>query len=321
MSSSIENVQGLRICGKTAQLDLLEEWLPAWLEPEDVAGMARQTWRERGYEPPFATEEQPDEGEYLVLYFSDSADARVCIRKVQEGLCREFVDAAPITQFLAEKHVDWAVAWRDGFQPVGISSSLCVIPAWLDAQAALAALGQAGGLYVRIEPGRAFGSGTHATTRLSLRLLESCMKPGTALLDFGAGSGILSLAAAGLGAGMIVAVEIDPEAQENFHLNSELNAHLLDGPHFTGIEYRIGSDECLGKEAFDLVICNALFHRVSGAFPTMLKHLRPEGLFIYSGFLQEEEVKVLPHLAGLGLQQQVLERQEEWSAAVFQKPA
>jgi len=167
---------------------------------------------------------------------------------------------------------------------------------------------------VRIEPGRAFGSGNHATTQLTLRFLEERLLPGHRVLDFGAGSGILSFAAAALGAGPIVGIEIDGECEDNFLDNIRING-------FEGrIEYRVGSSEMLKpNERFDLILCNILFQNAEPHLTKIARQLADKGCLILSGYLTEESGAVRRRIQGTGLQVASHSEQEEWGALVAQR--
>ena len=110
---------------------------------------------------------------------------------------------------------DWHLTWQEYFTPVLIGNKLAVIPDWVNDQLAP--------ITIKIKPGMAFGTGHHETTWLMLNQLIKCIKPGMSVLDFGTGSGILSIACAKLGAENISAVEFDPVCKDNFFENLELN--------------------------------------------------------------------------------------------------
>jgi ribosomal protein L11 methyltransferase len=183
-------------------------------------------------------------------------------------------------------------------------------------------------IVLRIVPGQAFGTGSHPTTQLCLRMMEKALRAGARVLDFGAGSGILSLAAVALGAQEVVAIEADPVCLENFEENARLNgdARLNGEARLNGMEgridYRIGSSERLqDDERFDLIVVNALLHRVASHFDALAKHLAPEGRFIASGFLRDEVDEAKARLASAGLTVESMESQEEWSAALGRRRA
>ena len=121
----------------------------------------------------------------------------------------------PRTRFLAE--TDWAEAWKAGYDVLRIGRRLVVRPSWRDYAP------QPGDLVIDLDPGMAFGSGLHPTTRLCLEALEDTMRPGLTVLDVGTGSGILAIAAARLGASRVLALDTDPLAVQIARENVALN--------------------------------------------------------------------------------------------------
>src|SRR6185436_12087771 len=122
---------------------------------------------------------------------------------------------SPKYQTVAE--ADWAEAWKVNFHPLRLGRRLMIVPAWLNPPL------EPEDIPIRIDPGMAFGTGTHPTTQLCLAAIEKHLRPGQAVLDLGTGSGILSVAAAKLGAGPILALDIDAEAVRVARENTALN--------------------------------------------------------------------------------------------------
>jgi ribosomal protein L11 methyltransferase len=146
------------------------------------------------------------------------------LRQVEIGLAllHQVYDSAgtrrwpePRTRFLAE--TDWAEAWKAGYDVLRIGRRLVVRPSWRDYAP------QPGDLVIDLDPGMAFGSGLHPTTRLCLEALEDTMRPGLTVLDVGTGSGILAIAAARLGASRVLALDTDPLAVQIARENVALN--------------------------------------------------------------------------------------------------
>lgn len=205
--------------------------------------------------------------------------------------CRPLLDTAYLTQ------------WQQFFKPLWIGQRLCIRPPWetmpLPPQTAC----------LTLEPGLAFGTGTHATTYLCLTLLTQWLtaESGGTLLDVGCGSGILSLAALTLGVHTAVGVDIDAQAVTVAQQNAVLN----------GLQHRVrylqGSWE-VTEEAFDLITANIYLEPLlSMAFP-LARRLQPHGILILSGILtsQEAALQAALHRAKLEVQQRLME--EEWVA-------
>lgn len=311
----VETWPGLEVRVAPDRADEAEELLAAAIPADAFLGMARLTWQ-LGLAP------APDEPVRIQVYLAPGADMTVCAEQARDALDRAFdSDEDFQRRRVLPRSIpgeDWATRWKRFFRPIRISPRIAVVPAWEDAALALRRLGirHPQAIVVRIEPGQAFGSGTHPTTHLSLALLESALEasPEARVLDFGAGSGILSFAAAALGARAVVAIEQDPDALENYRTNAALNAA-------TGrIEYRIGSAESLrDDEAFGLIVCNALFDRVKDCFETMLGLLEPQGTFLYSGFLIEHREEVERHIGALGFEPERSVDDGEWGAGSYRR--
>ena len=172
---------------------------------------------------------------------------------------------------------DWAVNWREFFGVVETGGRIVVVPTWIDHQPA------PGQLVIRLDPGRAFGTGHHETTRLCLRALERHVQPEQAVLDIGTGSGILAIAAALLGAARVLAVDIDPAAVEVARENCRAN----------GVEVELRSGP-LGASPglFDVLVANISAPANIALAPIFGTSVRPAGGLILSGLLEENITEV-----------------------------
>jgi ribosomal protein L11 methyltransferase len=193
---------------------------------------------------------------------------------------------------------NWMEAWKQHYKPILIGQRIVIVPAWLDSP-------EPGRVAIKIDPGMAFGTGTHPTTQLCMELMEKVFDAGkpSAVIDVGCGSGILSIAAVKLGAAMALGVDIDAESVKNARENADTNG--------VGQELilAVGSiDEIKdGKFAFDqapLVVANILAPVIVRLFDAGLADLiREDGSIILSGILQEQEQRVIEagQAQGLGL--------------------
>ncbi|HBF33658.1 TPA: hypothetical protein DDW35_03770 [Candidatus Sumerlaeota bacterium] len=313
-----------------ALFEEVEETLLVELDPGDLLGISRETWRDPRFEP---THREIETG-ILAIYLAPEVDVEMCAHQISNALGADFPDEW--AQGLIEVRpseipdADWATLWRDYFKPLRITENLIVVPAWWPLEDALNYLtGKNAGpvlpdaIPLFIQPGQAFGSGTHGTTQLALRMLERNLKPDHAVLDFGAGSGILCFAAAALGAGKTLGVEIDPVCVSNYEENLELNTQaimrartVLTGcvANLPAMDYRIGSTDAVGSEEFDVIVCNVLYSRIKDHLPALLKCLRPGGLFLFSGFLITEFAEAQAELELLGMTIYNQSSQDEWGA-------
>lgn len=204
---------------------------------------------------------------------------------------------------------DWSSSWKVHFKPLRIGKHLLIVPTW-EETAPLP-----GDLVLRIDPGMAFGTGGHETTRLCLELLENIMEqdgPATApsLLDLGTGSGILAMAASLLGAGRILALDIDPDAVEVARENLALN-ELSER-----VECGTAPLESL-EERFDIILANILAEELVRLAPHLTKRLLPGGALVLSGILAEKEQLVKQGFASQPLRYCRTVHAGEWVAMLY----
>ncbi|MCL6634762.1 MAG: 50S ribosomal protein L11 methyltransferase [Peptococcaceae bacterium] len=209
------------------------------------------------------------------------------------------------TRTLAEE--DWANAWRAYYKPVRTGQRLVVKPSWEDYTPG------AGELVIELDPGMAFGCGTHATTSLCLGLLEKYVREGMTACDVGTGSGILAIAAAKLGAGRVVAVDLDPVAcrvaAENVQRNGLTGrVQVVQGNLLDSLDCRA-----------DLVVSNIIADVIIGFAPDAAKALVPGGIFIASGIINHRAagVRAAVEAAGLAVREQL--EKDQWVALAAEK--
>lgn len=176
---------------------------------------------------------------------------------------------------------DWATSWKVHFKPLRVGRRLLVVPTWEQPHP------RPDGLVLRIDPGMAFGTGGHETTRLCLELLETIMDTwplmdSPTVLDLGTGSGILAMAAAQLGAAAVHAVDLDPLAVETARDNIAVNG--LEGAVTLGTEPL----ESL-PESYDIILANILAEELARLAPALVAHMNNGGELVLSGILSEKE--------------------------------
>jgi ribosomal protein L11 methyltransferase len=167
---------------------------------------------------------------------------------------------------------DWVRASEQQFGPIEISPRLYIVPSWCEPPVA-------GALVVKLDPGLAFGTGAHPTTWQCLRWLESRLRPGQSVLDYGCGSGILAIAAKKLGAGHVAATDIDPGAVETTRRNARENGVVID--------VLMSDTQCDG--CFDVVVANILANPLKLLAPLLATHTRPSGNIVLAGVLDAQE--------------------------------
>ncbi|MEW6749546.1 MAG: 50S ribosomal protein L11 methyltransferase [Candidatus Latescibacterota bacterium] len=213
----------------------------------------------------------------LEAYFDAAVDLPVLLGGLQEGLrCAGLGHlSVDVSQVVEE---DWEAGWRRHFGPVQVTPRLWVRPPW-------AALDPAPGrIAVTIEPRMAFGTGGHESTQLCLQALEKHLRPGASCLDLGTGSGVLAIAAALLGAGRVLALDVDAVAVASARDSVRLNG--LEGGVVT---VREGSLAQAGAEHFDLVLANIHSQVLRPLLGAIAARLRPAGVAVLSGLLAAEE--------------------------------
>jgi ribosomal protein L11 methyltransferase len=217
-------------------------------------------------------------------------------------------DQSPELIWRWQDNEDWARTWREGLEPRKLTDRIVVKPTWTEWVAA------PGEIVIDIDPQMAFGTGEHATTRGCLRLLDRTLSPGERVLDVGSGSAILAIAAARLGAGAVIAVEYDPDANINARENLEQN----------GVADQVTLMEAMADEAllaelgsFDLIVANILSGIIRPLLPAFRSALRPGGRLIVSGIMISEHENVVADAAAAGLTVVDTEPEEEWWSATL----
>lgn len=218
----------------------------------------------------------------------------------------------------SEENKDWLAEWKKGFKPFPFAGSFWVIPSWLEAPPE-APVDRS--LHILVEPGMAFGTGTHETTRLAAGFIIETLSGGSAnkkgfqsLLDVGTGTGILALIAYRLGVSRLVGVDIDPEARRTARENLERNsATAIEIPDFN-LEQVTGT--------FDVVVANIIDGVLLTLRQELVRCLRPGGLLIVSGILTDRQQDFFSEFLSdtpLVLKNKAVEG--EWVAAVLERKA
>lgn len=200
---------------------------------------------------------------------------------------------------------DWDEMWRRHFKPKRVGRRLVVRPSWEEYEATV------GDLVITLDPGQAFGTGEHATTRMCLEMLEETHLEGKSVLDLGCGSGILSVAAKRLGAARVVGVDIDPIAVEVARENAIRN----------DVHYETTTGDLLeGLEgSFDVIVSNIISATLIRMAPDARRFVVPDGTWFLSGVIVQNwpDVSASAEKAGFDL---VRQREEEgWVAAEFRE--
>ncbi len=248
---------------------------------------------------------------YGYLFADGSIEERK--RQVQEALWHlGQIMPLPEAEFRIIQDENWMAAWKDQYQPIKIGRSLMIIPAWVETDFP-------DRIPIRINPGMAFGTGTHPTTQLCLTMMEDYLQPDMAVFDIGCGSGILSIAAARLGAERVVAVDIDPASVQSTQENSALNRvenHLTIAQGSVAV-IRGGA---FGDTQAPFVIANILSSVILGLFQDGLADLvAPVGLLVLSGILDHQADEIIRAAGNERLTLVEKRVMEDWVALCLKK--
>lgn len=201
------------------------------------------------------------------------------------------------------KEEDWANNWKKYYKPTKIGNNIIIKPIWEEYEA------NEGEMVVELDPGMAFGTGTHETTRMCAAALEKYINSGTEVFDVGTGSGILAIIASMMGAKHVVGVDLDPvavdSAKENVEFNKLSNIDVLEGNLLDVVE---------GKA--DIVVANIIAEIICILTDDVKKVLNPGGLFITSGIIHDRKQMVIDKLEASGFEILEANVDGEWNCIV-----
>ncbi|MGT2951127.1 ribosomal protein L11 methyltransferase [Streptococcus cuniculi] len=247
----------------------------------------------------------------ITAYYPDTIDLSEVTENLQAGLERLAKSGVTLGDYVLDSkelaEEDWADNWKKYYEPARITHDLTIVPSWTDYEAT------AGEKVIRLDPGMAFGTGTHPTTKMSLFALEQVLRGGERVLDVGTGSGVLSIASSLLGAGEIYAYDLDEVAVRVAQENIDLNAHtdnitVQTGDLLRGVELEV-----------DVIVANILADILVHLTEDAYRLLKDEGYLIMSGIIADKLDMVLEaaYRAGFFLETQMI--QGEWNALVLKK--
>lgn len=252
-------------------------------------------------------------------YLIADGEAQAKRRQIEESLWHLGL-LRPIAPLQVEEKTeeDWANAWKKFYEIQRIGRRIVIVPSWQSYER------RDEEIVIQLDPGMAFGTGLHPTTRLCLQLLEETLEPGSRVLDVGTGSGILAIATAKLGAREILALDIDTVAVEAARANAKLNQVAqvvqvdqgsvdaqVSAPAAENDEERVAP---IPPRDFDLVLANISANTIISLAAALAGALRQGGFLVASGIIEDRLDQVLEALKQAGLDPLETRREADWVA-------
>lgn len=260
-----------------------------------------------------------DDGKaYLTFYLEEEEDKGTILMRVRRELeeMRSYLDVGEGTiEESQTEDVDWVNNWKQYFHQFHIDDIL-IIPSWEK-------VGEEDEdkLVIHIDPGTAFGTGMHETTQLCIRQLKKYVTEGAKILDVGCGSGILGMLALKFGAAYSVGTDLDPCAIDATHENMEANG--ISKEQYKVMIGNIIDDEAVqnaaGYEQYDIVAANILADVLVALTPVIVRQMKPGGIYITSGIIDDKETVVLDAVKAAGLEVLEVNYQGEWVSVTARK--
>ncbi|ODV57110.1 MULTISPECIES: 50S ribosomal protein L11 methyltransferase [Lysinibacillus] len=280
---------------------------------EDSAEFAKPREDQFGEIYALNEEDFPKDGVIVKAYLSESSFLNETVEEIKAAitnLTNFNIDIGEnVVSIVEVNEEDWATAWKQYYHPVKISERFTIVPTWEQYTPV-----STDELIIELDPGMAFGTGTHPTTVMCLQGLEKVIKEGDTVVDIGTGSGVLSIGAALLGAKNVHALDLDEvavrSAQENVALNkvedkvAVFHGNLLDTV----------------KEPADVVVANILAEIIMSFTDDAFTIVKPGGLYVTSGIIgaKRDEVKVALEASGFIIEEVLL--MEDWVAIIARRP-
>ncbi|MFY4774872.1 50S ribosomal protein L11 methyltransferase [Metabacillus sp. RGM 3146] len=257
-------------------------------------------------------DDYPDEGVIVKAYLPVNSFLGETVEEIKESintLVKYDIDLGKNKVSISEvNEEEWATAWKKYYHPVKISDKFTIVPTWETYEPV-----HSDELIIELDPGMAFGTGTHPTTVLCIQALERSVKENDAVVDVGTGSGVLSIAAAMLGAKSVSALDLDPVAVNSARINTKLNK--------VHDRVQVSENNLLNEinGPADVVVANILAEIILKFSDDAYRILKEDGLFITSGIIMNKKNEVKEGLLNAGfviLETMVM---EDWVAFIAKK--
>lgn len=279
---------------------------------EDNAELSR-VWEDRyGEIYELQPSDYPEEGVIVKAYLPINSFLGETVEQIKNALNNLIlydIDLEKGTVSLTEVHEEeWATAWKKYYKPLRISERIVVTPTWEEYEPE-----SENEIIIELDPGMAFGTGTHPTTVMCVQALEKYVKPGDEVIDVGCGTGILSISAAKLGAEKVHSFDLDEQAVQIARLNAKLNK--------VGEQVEVRQNNLLDgvQGPVDLIVANILAEVILRFVGDAYQVLKSNGLFIVSGIIHAKEAQVRQELERNGFRIIDTYQIEDWYAFVAEK--
>ncbi|KSU63751.1 ribosomal protein L11 methyltransferase [[Bacillus] enclensis] len=258
-------------------------------------------------------DDYPSEGVLVKAYLPVNSFLGETVEEIKQGITNLVTYDIDIGENKVEisevNEEEWATAWKKYYHPVKISDKFTIVPTWEDYTPV-----HSDELIIELDPGMAFGTGTHPTTVMCIQALERIVKPEDSVIDVGTGSGVLSIAAAMLDASEVEAYDLDEVAVRSARLNVKLNK----------VQDRVSVDQnnllngITGQA--DVIVANILAEIILRFTEDAFELVKPGGYFITSGIIQPKKQEVKEALEHAGFLIEEVMVMEDWVAIIAQKP-
>ncbi|MCF6092862.1 50S ribosomal protein L11 methyltransferase [Microaerobacter geothermalis] len=257
-------------------------------------------------------EDFPEEGVIVKGYLPVTSFLAETIEEIKDRLNQLLlydIDLGLGTVTLSEVHEhEWATAWKKYYKPVQVSNKITITPTWEEYQPL-----SSDEIVIELDPGMAFGTGTHPTTVLCIRGMEKVIRGNESMIDVGCGTGVLSIAAAKLGVSSVLALDLDEVAVESAKINVKLNQvqHIVKVKQNNLLDYI--------SEKADIIVANILAEVILRLVDQVSYTLNDEGIFIASGIISNRAQEVISSLEKVGLEVIETLKDEDWVAIIAKK--
>lgn len=275
-------------------------------DPADLIKVREQKFGEIYYLNP---DDYPKEGVMVKAYLPVTSSFEETVDSIQtaiKNLIQYGIDIGHNTIKITEVHEeDWSTAWKKYYHPVKISERVTIVPTWEEYEPE-----NSDEVIIELDPGMAFGTGTHPTTVMCIQALEKTIKQGDHVIDVGTGSGVLSIVAAKLGAGKVDAYDLDEVAVDSAKTNVELNN--------TEKIVTVKQNNLLENisDQVDIIVANILAEIILLFVDDAAKKVKKDGLFITSGIIKTKQEAVAGSLVKAGFEIEEILQIEDWVAII-----